>query len=90
VLRDRTGCRRRACYSYVFLIFSLQSLVSVIIPRWLTSLPLHPALPINEYFSYFGPEYELDVKSSNMVVRLDTIIRVARSCLLSHSVGLIG
>jgi histone deacetylase 1/2 len=32
------------------------------------------ALPINEYFSYFGPEYELDVKSSNMVVRLASIL----------------
>ncbi|KAL7410038.1 hypothetical protein BDY24DRAFT_190347 [Mrakia frigida] len=27
---------------------------------------LGKTLPINEYFSYFGPDYELDVKASNM------------------------
>lgn len=25
-----------------------------------------PEIPMNEYYEYFGPDYELDVKSSNM------------------------
>lgn len=24
-----------------------------------------PEIPVNEYYEYFGPDYELDVKSSN-------------------------
>jgi len=27
---------------------------------------LGPQIPVNEYYEYFGPDYELDVKSSNM------------------------
>ncbi|KAJ7630628.1 histone deacetylase complex, catalytic component RPD3 [Roridomyces roridus] len=27
---------------------------------------LGPEIPVNEYYEYFGPDYELDVKSSNM------------------------
>ena len=25
-----------------------------------------PEIPVNEYYEYFGPDYELDVKCSNM------------------------
>jgi len=25
-----------------------------------------PDIPVNEYYEYFGPDYKLDVKSSNM------------------------
>ena len=27
---------------------------------------MNPDIPINEYYEYFGPDYKLDVKSSNM------------------------
>ena len=27
---------------------------------------LTPDIPVNEYYEYFGPDYQLDVKSSNM------------------------
>lgn len=26
---------------------------------------MEPEIPVNEYYEYFGPDYELDVKSSN-------------------------
>jgi histone deacetylase 1/2 len=26
---------------------------------------LFPDIPVNEYYEYFGPDYQLDVKSSN-------------------------
>ena len=29
------------------------------------SLIVKPDIPVNEYYEYFGPDYELDVKSSN-------------------------
>ncbi|EGO02699.1 hypothetical protein SERLA73DRAFT_176038 [Serpula lacrymans var. lacrymans S7.3] len=30
-----------------------------------TGVELDPRIPINEYYEYFGPDYELDVKASN-------------------------
>ncbi|KAH6917540.1 histone deacetylase complex, catalytic component RPD3 [Coprinopsis sp. MPI-PUGE-AT-0042] len=30
-----------------------------------TGVELAPSIPVNEYYEYFGPNYELDVKSSN-------------------------
>jgi histone deacetylase 1/2 len=34
---------------------------------WQTIKETHPSLdiPVNEYYEYFGPDYQLDVKSSN-------------------------
>ena len=32
----------------------------------LTPLASIPEIPMNEYYEYFGPDYELDVKASNM------------------------
>ena len=32
----------------------------------LTSFVSIPEIPMNEYYEYFGPDYELDVKASNM------------------------
>ncbi|KAF9647520.1 histone deacetylase [Thelephora ganbajun] len=31
-----------------------------------TGVELGPQIPVNEYYEYFGPDYELDVKCSNM------------------------
>ncbi|CAL1696435.1 unnamed protein product [Somion occarium] len=31
-----------------------------------TGVELGPEIPMNEYYEYFGPDYQLDVKSSNM------------------------
>ena len=39
---------------HVTALFDLTSLVSVL------------EIPMNEYYEYFGPDYELDVKASNM------------------------
>jgi len=35
--------------------------------QWQTIKEIHPFLdiPVNEYYEYFGPDYQLDVKSSN-------------------------
>ncbi|KAK0734668.1 hypothetical protein B0T26DRAFT_819936 [Lasiosphaeria miniovina] len=32
----------------------------------LVGVEMHPVLPYNEYYDYYGPDYELDVRSSNM------------------------
>ncbi|KAK3393302.1 hypothetical protein B0H63DRAFT_443554 [Podospora didyma] len=32
----------------------------------LVGVEMHPVLPFNEYYDYYGPDYELDVRSSNM------------------------
>jgi len=35
--------------------------------QWQTIKEIHPFLdiPVNEYYEYFGPDYQLDVKASN-------------------------
>lgn len=40
--------------------FQLPKLITII-----DSCPI-PDIPVNEYYEYFGPDYKLDVKSSNM------------------------
>ncbi|KAK3335898.1 hypothetical protein B0T19DRAFT_377882 [Cercophora scortea] len=32
----------------------------------LVGVEMHPVLPYNEYYDYYGPDYELNVRSSNM------------------------
>ena len=37
-----------------------------LLSRCLTLPHLFTEIPMNEYYEYFGPDYELDVKASNM------------------------
>ncbi len=34
--------------------------------RWRSSKYVPTEIPVNEYYEYFGPDYKLDVRSSNM------------------------
>ena len=42
-------------------------------------------IPMNEYFEYFGPDYQLDVKSSNMEdMNTPTYLTRIKSIVMDH------